>query len=161
PRIRQWDLNIRSRTRFDNLHVHISRISMPIFALGVNHISAPVEVREQLAFAADELADRLRELFAEPGIGEVAIVSTCNRTEIYAVLESEAAKQTLLQWLCRTRKVGADWLSQYLYQHSGADAVRHLLRVCAGLDSMVLGEPQILGQTKTAYQDACAAGTVG
>ncbi|HEX5514299.1 MAG TPA: glutamyl-tRNA reductase [Gammaproteobacteria bacterium] len=134
---------------------------MPIFALGVNHISAPVEVREQLAFAADELADRLRELITQPGIGEVAIVSTCNRTEIYAVLESDAAKQTLLQWLCRTHKVGADWLSQYLYQYSGADAVRHLLRVCAGLDSMVLGEPQILGQTKTAYQDACAAGTVG
>jgi glutamyl-tRNA reductase len=134
---------------------------MPIFTLGVNHVSAPVEVRERLAFATDELADRLRELVAQPHIDEAAIISTCNRTEIYAVIDDDAAKQTLLQWLCRSRKVDEDWLSNYLYKYSGADAVRHLLRVSAGLDSLVLGEPQILGQAKTAYQDACDAGTIG
>lgn len=134
---------------------------MPIFTLGVNHVSAPVEVRERLAFATDEITDRLRELIIEPNIDEAAIISTCNRTEIYTVIEHESAKQTLLQWLCRSRKVGEDWLSNYLYEYSGADAVRHLLRVSAGLDSLVLGEPQILGQAKTAYQDACDAGTVG
>lgn len=134
---------------------------MPIVALGVNHVSAPVEVRERLAFAPDELAARLRELVAEPHVDEAAIISTCNRTEIYAVVRDEAALQTLLQWLCRARKVSADWLSKYLYSYIDADAVRHLLRVSAGLDSLVLGEPQILGQAKTAYEDACNAGTVG
>lgn len=134
---------------------------MPIVALGVNHVSAPVEVRERLSFAPDELADRLRELVAEPGIDEAAIISTCNRTEIYAVVDDISAMQVLQQWLCRARKVSADWLSSYLYNYVEADAVRHLLRVSAGLDSLVLGEPQILGQAKTAYDDARNAGTLG
>lgn len=134
---------------------------MPIVALGVNHVSAPIEVRERLAFAADEMADKLRDLVAQADVDEAAIISTCNRTEIYAVIANEAAKRTLLHWLCRTRKVGADWLAAYLYEYTDADAVRHLLRVCAGLDSLVLGEPQILGQAKTAYQDACEAGSIG
>src|SRR5690625_4014861 len=134
---------------------------MPIVALGVNHVSAPVEVRERLSFAPDELADRLRELVAEPGIDEAAIISTCNRTEIYAVVDDISAMQVLQQWLCRARKVSADCLSSYLYNYVEADAVRHLLRVSAGLDSLVLGEPQILGQAKTAYDDARNAGTIG
>lgn len=134
---------------------------MPIVALGVNHVSAPIEVRERLAFAADEMADRLRDLVAQPDVDEAAIISTCNRTEIYAVIANEAAKRTLLHWLCRTRKVGADWLAAYLYEYTDADAVRHLLRVCAGLDSLVLGEPQILGQMKEAVRAANEAGALG
>lgn len=134
---------------------------MPIFALGVNHISAPVEVRERLVFAADELAGTLRDLVAQPEVDEAVIVSTCNRTEIYTVLADEEAKQTVREWVCRSRDVGIEWLTPYIYEYEDADAVRHLLRVGAGLDSLVLGEPQILGQTKAAYQDACEAGTVG
>lgn len=134
---------------------------MPIVAIGVNHVSAPVEVRERLAFAPDELADRLRELADEPGVDEAAIISTCNRTEIYAVVADDSVIQALTQWLCRVRQVSIDWLSKYLYSYKDADAVRHLLRVSAGLDSLVLGEPQILGQTKTAYEDARNAGTIG
>jgi glutamyl-tRNA reductase len=134
---------------------------MPIFALGVNHVSAPVEVRERLAFASEELAETLRDLVAQPEVEEAVIISTCNRTEIYAVCSGEQATQTLRDWLCRWRNVDRAWLEAYLYEYVDSDAVRHLLRVSAGLDSLVLGEPQILGQTKAAYQDACDAGSVG
>src|SRR5690625_2251757 len=149
------------RIQSDTLYIDTAQALMPIFALGVNHVSAPVEVRERLAFGPEELGDRLRELIAQPNIEEAAIISTCNRTEIYAVIDDHAARQTLLQWLCQAKNVGESWLTEYLYEYAGADAVRHLLRVAAGLDSVVLGEPQILRQPKTAYQDARQPGTIG
>lgn len=134
---------------------------MPLFALGLNHLSAPLEVRERVAFPTEGLQQALRDLRAVPGVGEAAIVSTCNRTELYVAGAPELAPQALRSWLARSHGLGEDWLSPYLYTHLDAEAVRHLIRVSAGLDSMVLGEPQILGQAKTAYMEAGNAGTLG
>jgi len=134
---------------------------MPVFALGLNHISAPLEVRERLVFPAGEVQVALKELREQPGVEEAAILSTCNRTELYTLVSDEQAMATVREWLCRVRGVDAKWLSPYLYGHLGPEAVRHLLRVSAGLDSLILGEPQILGQAKAAYVEASNAGTLG
>jgi glutamyl-tRNA reductase len=131
-----------------------------LLALGINHQTAPVGLRERVAFDADALPRALAAASAVPGVREVALLSTCNRTELYAVADDEG--RALADWLATHPgdAAGHD-LHAYLYRHHDIDAVRHLFRVATGLDSMVLGEPQILGQVKDAWAAARAAGTLG
>ena len=134
---------------------------MPLCAIGLNHVTAPLEVRERLVFTADTLRPALQTLVAGNGIEEAAVISTCNRTEIYTVVEAAENAERIIHWLASSHHVDKVWLRPFLYIHHDRDVVRHLLRVTPGLDSMVLGEPQIGGQTKTAYMEAVSAGAVG
>ncbi|WP_115555489.1 glutamyl-tRNA reductase [Xanthomonas campestris] len=127
---------------------------MTLWVLGLNHQTAPVDLRERAAFAGDALPRALDSLRTLPQVREAALLSTCNRTELYAMADDP---QTLVAWL----DTHAPGLSGYLYQHHDAEAVRHLFRVATGLDSMVLGEPQILGQVKDAWAVARAHGALG
>jgi glutamyl-tRNA reductase len=131
---------------------------MPLHAFGLNHQTAPVALREKLAYSAGELDRALAELKALPGVAEAAVVSTCNRTEVYAEL-APGAQARVIEWLGRESGAGPA-LEGYLYRHGEADAVRHLFRVATGLDSLVLGEPQVLGQVKEAWHAARAAGAL-
>jgi len=133
---------------------------MQLVAYGVNHNTAPVDIRENIAFNAESLPKALAALKAEPGVVEAVIVSTCNRTEVYCHLDDEHT-MNISEWLHQYHQQPANTLDSYLYQHQGDAVIRHLLRVACGLDSMVLGEPQILGQIKTAYSDALHHQTVG
>lgn len=133
---------------------------MSILALGLNHHTAPVEIRERVAFAPENLASDLQQLSKLHDVQEAAIVSTCNRTEIYCKLENDNIAE-LLTWLETTHGIEKSQLEPYLFSHSERDAVKHLMRVCSGLDSLVLGEPQILGQMKAAWQVAETEGTLG
>ena len=132
---------------------------MPFIALGLNHQTAPIALRETVAVEAGALPEALKGLQALSGVHEAAVLSTCNRTEIYAQIDPGAEGQ-LTEWLSRQHGLSVDTLKTYLYQHTDAEAVRHLFRVAAGLDSLILGEPQILGQVKTAWQAARDASTV-
>ncbi len=129
---------------------------MTLLAIGINHQTAPLRLRERVAFADHSLPGVLAALRVLPSVSEVALLSTCNRTELYAVAEDA---DVLGRWLANHGD-GSD-LSSYLYRHRDADAVRHLFRVATGLDSLVLGEPQILGQVKQAWAAARSAGTLG
>jgi glutamyl-tRNA reductase len=133
---------------------------MRLLTVGLNHNTAPLALREAVAFTEPQLPESLQTLGALPGIEEGAILSTCNRTEIYAVTDGEA-QPPLGDWLCQLRRLESGRLLPHLYTHSGRDSVRHTLRVAAGLDSMILGEPQILGQMKHAYRQARVAHTAG
>ncbi len=124
---------------------------MTLLALGINHRTATVEVREQVAFDPAELDAALGELRGLPEVREAAVLSTCNRTELYCVTEPEG-EVAILDWLGRFHGLPVDDLSKCAYHYLDNDAARHLMRVAVGLDSMVLGEPQILGQLKDAYQ---------
>jgi glutamyl-tRNA reductase len=132
---------------------------MTLHALGLNHQTAPLALREKLAFGPAQLDAALASLRALPGVAEAALLSTCNRTEVYADL-APGAEAAIVEWLGRECGVG-DALEGYLYRHRDADAVRHLFRVATGLDSLVLGEPQILGQVKEAWHAARAAHALG
>lgn len=132
---------------------------MPLIALGINHRTAPVELRERVVFAPQRMQEALRELTGLPGIQEAAILSTCNRTELYVGSEEDVG-ETVIHWLSRFHHLDESTLRPYLYRLQDADTVRHMLRVASGLDSMILGEPQILGQMKCAYQCAAEAGCV-
>ena len=127
---------------------------MTLWVLGLNHQTAPVDLRERVAFDAGTVPHALSSLRALPAVAEAALLSTCNRTELYAVAEDG---DVLASWLA----THADGLDGYLYRHRDADAVRHLFRVATGLDSMVLGEPQILGQVKDAWAIAREHGALG
>ncbi|GAB2511236.1 glutamyl-tRNA reductase [Lysobacter humi (ex Lee et al. 2017)] len=131
---------------------------MGFHVIGLNHETAPVDVREKVAFAGDALGTALGELQRLPAVREVALLSTCNRTELYAETDDDGA--VLADWLAQRSQAGTGLLP-YLYRHRDTDAVRHLFRVATGLDSLVLGEPQILGQVKDAWATARAAGTLG
>ena len=131
---------------------------MALFTLGINHRTAPLSVREQLAFHAEELRRALADLVSHGRVHEAAILSTCNRTEIYCQAE---APQDAIQWLADYRRLPYRDIEPYLYTHPERDAVRHAFRVASGLDSMVLGEPQILGQMKEAVRIARETGTLG
>ena len=131
---------------------------MSLFALGLNHQTAPVAVRERIAFTPDALGQALRDLLARPRVKEAAILSTCNRTEVYVRAEDPAPAA---RWLEEFHRVPADSLEPYLYTLPRERAVTHAFRVASGLDSMVLGEPQILGQMKQAVRHAETAGTLG
>ncbi len=126
---------------------------MSLLSLGINHQTAPVDVREKVAFSNDQVDEALRELKGLPAVNESVIVSTCNRTEIYCELEVDSS-HTLSHWLSHYHGMNEDTLQPYIYQHSDQEAARHLFRVASGLDSMVLGEPQILGQLKSSYDQA-------
>ncbi len=132
-----------------------------LVALGINHQTAPVALRERVAFADDALPATLAALRALPGVEEVALLSTCNRTEVYALTGGDG--DMLADWLAAHPQDGRAPLAlhDYLYRHRDDDAVRHLFRVATGLDSQVLGEPQILGQVKQAWAAARTAGTLG
>ena len=131
---------------------------MSLFVLGINHQTAPVSLRERVAFSGDTVPAALDALKTLPQVHEVALLSTCNRTELYAVANDDG--QALADWLA-THPDDVGDLHAYLYRHRDADAVRHLFRVATGLDSLVLGEPQILGQVKDAWATARSAGTLG
>jgi len=129
-----------------------------IVLIGVNHKTAPIELRERIAISRDELPDATRALAAQPGVSECMIVSTCNRVEMLAAVESP--ETDLTEFLNHHFALDPAVLAPHIYEHRDRDAVRHLFRVAASLDSMVVGEPQILGQVKEAFATARAAGTV-
>ncbi|MBP5981914.1 MAG: glutamyl-tRNA reductase [Halomonas sp.] len=126
---------------------------MTLLALGINHRTASVDVREQVAFTPAQLQNALEQLRGLPQISEAAVLSTCNRTELYCVTDA-AGERAVLEWLSRFHNLSIDELTRCAYHYLDNDAARHLMRVAVGLDSMVLGEPQILGQLKDAYQQA-------
>lgn len=132
---------------------------MAIFALGINHKTAPVALREQVAFAPEQLPEALRELTTQTSISDAVILSTCNRTELYFNGSTSQAEQ-VISWLAQFHALNATELQPHLYLHQDNAAAEHLMQVAAGLDSLVLGEPQILGQVKQAYNQARNAGTV-
>ncbi|MEG3790332.1 glutamyl-tRNA reductase [Lysobacter sp. CCNWLW3] len=131
---------------------------MSLFVLGINHQTAPVSLRERVAFSSEAVPAALEALRALPQVSEVALLSTCNRTELYAVAADDG--RALADWLATHPDDMGD-LHAYLYRHRDAEAVRHLFRVATGLDSLVLGEPQILGQVKDAWAIARSAGSLG
>ena len=136
---------------------------MNILALGLNHETAPIALREQVAFAPDSLRPALRELTGERGVvSEAAILSTCNRTEIYCGREERAGdEQKIVEWFARHSGFEQADLADNLYHLPNEQAVKHAFRVASGLDSMVLGEPQILGQMKDAFHTAADVGATG
>ena len=132
---------------------------MPLFVLGLNHRTASLSLRERLAFGPEKLASALAALCQLDGVREGCLLSTCNRTEIYADVVP-AAQAMLRLWWSQFCRVTPDELGSCLYQHQEGEAVRHLMRVACGLDSLVLGEPQILGQLKSAVEQARQQGAV-
>ncbi len=139
---------------------------MSLLALGINHKTAPVKIREQLSFAPETIPDALKDLTSQNAVNEAVILSTCNRTELYCQLNcdedgTEEATQSLIQWLKEHHDLPDTDISEYLYLHPDKDAVKHMLRVASGLDSLVLGEPQILGQLKSAFSVANESGSIG
>jgi glutamyl-tRNA reductase len=135
---------------------------MDIVVLGLSHKSAPVALREKLAFPADRLEDALGQIVRLPGVAEGLVVSTCNRVELVAAAQSQGhALPAMRRFLEESRGVDPEALAEHAYEHAGPAAVRHLFRVASSLDSMVIGEPQILGQVKDAYGAAQKAGTLG
>jgi glutamyl-tRNA reductase len=133
---------------------------MTLHAVGINYNTAPVAIRERLAFPADYLESSLKTLWNCHKIDGAAILSTCNRTEFYYQTEDDSA-DTLIEWIADDKKIHPKEFTPYLYNYTDSQSIRHMFRVACGLDSMVLGEPQILGQMKTAYQAAYEAGTLG
>ena len=134
---------------------------MTLLAVGINYNTAPVAIRERLAFPAETLESALKTLWNNHKINGAAILSTCNRTEFYYQSDDDSSAHTLIEWIAETKKISPDDFTPYLYSHTDSQSIRHMFRVACGLDSMVLGEPQILGQMKTAYQAAYEAGTLG
>ncbi|MCK4492886.1 MAG: glutamyl-tRNA reductase [Methylococcales bacterium] len=133
---------------------------MTLIAIGINYNTAPVSIRERLAFPADILNTALQQLSQTKPIQEAAILSTCNRTEFYCQSEVND-KQVLINWIAQNRQLDPQDFTPYLYSYEDNQFIRHIFRVACGLDSMILGEPQILGQMKTAYQAANEAGALG
>lgn len=134
---------------------------MAILAYGVNYRTAPIDVREQIAITEERLSDALCNATGNiPTLSEAAILSTCNRTELYLAMDP-AEESRVAEWLADYRSVTPAAFADLTYSYWDQDAARHLIRVAAGLDSQVLGEPQILGQVKTAYEIARQAGTLG
>ena len=131
---------------------------MSLYTLGLNHQTAPLDVREQVVFSPDALGHALRDLLARPKVKEAAILSTCNRTEVYV---HGTEPQPVVRWLEDFHRVPKDSLAPYIYTLPREQAVTHAFRVASGLDSMVLGEPQILGQMKQAVRHAESAGSLG
>jgi glutamyl-tRNA reductase len=131
---------------------------MSLYALGVNHTTAPLEVRERVAFSPDALLDALRDLVGARRVKEAAILSTCNRTEVYF---RGSDPEPVANWLAGFHNLPAQSLAPYVYTLPREKAVTHAFRVASGLDSMVLGEPQILGQMKQAVRTAESAGSLG
>ncbi len=143
---------------------------MSLITLGLNHKTTPLELRERLAFTPQNLREALNSLIKINGVTEAAIVSTCNRTELYCVLHSDEQAdsgqykgddQRLIEWFSGFHGLDASSLEGHLYIHDHKQSIRHAMEVASGLDSMVLGEPQITGQMKQAYVIASHEGTIG
>ena len=139
-----------------------------IKVIGINHKTAPVDIREKVAFTPEALSETLAKINTDIGSinleknqkkSEVIILSTCNRTEIYSF--SQLASEQIVAWLPQQNGISKVDIDQYTYEHQGDDATRHIMRVASGLDSMVLGEPQIFGQLKTALKTAAEHQTAG
>ena len=133
---------------------------MTLLAFGLNHVTAPLEVREKVAFGSDSMPAALLDLTNRGGVKEAAILSTCNRTEIYCNTGSNVIHEPI-EWFTDYHGFTVAELQQFIYTHPDESAVKHMLRVASGLDSMVLGEPQVLGQLKDAYRIANQAGSMG
>jgi glutamyl-tRNA reductase len=131
---------------------------MELALIGVSHKTAPVEVRERLAFPSEKIQSALESLLKRTQAVEAMILSTCNRVEIVA---HGPDAQLVQDFICEYHQIPADSISKHLYSYTNVDAIRHLFRVTASLDSMMVGEPQILGQVKEAYRLASDAGTIG
>ncbi|VAW60361.1 Glutamyl-tRNA reductase [hydrothermal vent metagenome] len=139
---------------------------MSIITLGLNHKTAPVSIRERLAFSPESLAKAVKSLSALGNIKEAAILSTCNRTELYCATENneelnQQAIEQIVEWLSQFHGLQRSEFKAHLYTHQHVDSIRHALQVACGLDSLVLGEPQILGQMKQAFAQANEQGTMG
>ncbi len=126
---------------------------MALLSLGINHQTAPVDIREKVAFAPTQLRDALGELLGIPAVNESVIVSTCNRTEIYCNAAQDSG-DIITDWLAGFHGLSNGILLPHIYRHVDQEVARHLFRVASGLDSMVIGEPQILGQLKESYDQA-------
>lgn len=133
-------------------------LSLPLVVCGLNHKTAPVEIREKFVFTSEALPASLKLLTSETDVSEAVILSTCNRTEIYSNTEDS---DSVLNWLARFHQISISTLKNHAYTHTKQQAVKHTLRVASSLDSMVLGETQILGQLKQAVNTAEKAGTLG
>ncbi|EOC1316562.1 glutamyl-tRNA reductase [Cronobacter turicensis] len=128
---------------------------MTLLALGINHKTAPVSLRERVTFSPDTLDQALESLLSQPMVQGGVVLSTCNRTELYlSVEEQDNLHDKLVRWLCDYHHLDEEEVRNSLYWHHDNDAVSHLMRVASGLDSLVLGEPQILGQVKKAFADS-------
>ncbi len=132
---------------------------MELLTAGLNHTTASVALRERLSFSGAGLEAALKDLRAQPGVVEAAMLSTCNRTELYCLVEN--SNLDLANWLAARQQMKPAEVRDALYQHQGQSALRHMMRVAGGLDSLVLGEPQILGQMRDAYARAHELGTLG
>jgi len=133
---------------------------MTVFALGLSHRTAPLSIRERLAFAPERVGDALKALHALDGVGECAIVSTCNRTELYASGDP-ASIPAVLDWVHEWHRAASGEYREFLFTLEQRAAVIHLLKVTSGMDSMVLGEPQVVGQVKRAWHAAQEHSTLG
>ncbi len=131
---------------------------MPIIVCGISHKTAPIELREKVVFASERLALYLNDLLTNEKVREAVLLSTCNRSELYCDADDI---DSVVEWFCRQHNVSRFTLANALYIYTGYDAVQHIMQVSCGLDSMVLGESQILGQMKEAFSESCAAGSVG
>ena len=135
---------------------------MHVFLLGVSHQTAPIDVREQLDFSSRDVGAAVEALAARYSAGEAVVLSTCNRSEIYVASDDPArARQELIDFLGSYHGLPAQAFEAHVFEHTDEDATRHLFRVAAGLDSLVVGEPQILGQVKDAFQVAATRQCVG
>lgn len=132
---------------------------MTLLAFGINHKTAPVALREKVAFTPDSLVEALASLKKVEGVDESVIVSTCNRTELYVNTQHDSAT-ALLAWLSNFHHVELNEIADNSYVLTADDAVKHIMRVASGLDSLILGEPQILGQVKQAFGDAKHSGMI-
>lgn len=131
---------------------------MPILVCGINHKTAPVELREKVVFSPEKLPLYLQDLNAEENLSDAVILSTCNRSELYCVTEDVPK---IKDWYHRQHAIPQEILQNIMYFHEDTAAIQHIMRVACGLDSMVLGESQILGQMKDAFSEAVAVGAVG
>ncbi|MBB3170138.1 glutamyl-tRNA reductase [Simiduia aestuariiviva] len=131
---------------------------MTFLALGINHHTAPLALRERVAFAPEAVSTALQEAQRALDTSDIAILSTCNRTEIYTYGNIETRK--LMDWFGQYHQISREDLLPYFYSHQGDAAISHMMQVACGLNSLILGEPQILGQMKSAYAVACESGTV-
>jgi len=133
---------------------------MALLALGINHKTAPVEVRERVAFAPERIGEAMSDAREQAHLHEVAILSTCNRTELYCATDLTDTRE-VLEWIGRYHRLDPAELAKCCYIYRDEEAVRHMMRVACGLDSLVLGEPQILGQLKSAFSLSQEAGMIG
>lgn len=135
---------------------------MRICHVGLNHRTAPIELRERLAVAEADISTSLQGMINQPSIREASLLSTCNRVEITMVThDPDAAIAVVHEWFAHKADMDLDLVREHLYSYTTDDAINHLFSVASGLDSLVLGEPQIFGQVKTSYEQALAAGTAG